>query len=95
LRKIWLTWASTVLGLRNSLVQMPWLEWALGHQGEDLPLAVGELGERAAVTSARHQPRHDGRVNDAFALGDPSDRVGRHRDVGYPLLERIADTHRR
>ena len=69
---IWLTWASTVLVLRTSLSQMPWLEWPLGHQGEDLTLAVCQLSERAAVAPAGHEPRDDGRVDDALPLGDRS-----------------------
>jgi len=60
------------LGAKDQLVADALVGVALGHQGEDLTLAVCQLSERAAVAPAGHEPRDDGRVDDALALGDRS-----------------------
>jgi hypothetical protein len=65
-----------------------------GHQDEHVTFAVGELVERGGVALAGHEPGDDGGVDDAFTLGDASDRVGEHRDVGDPLFEQVADALR-
>jgi hypothetical protein len=79
------------LGAEEQLVADALVGVTLGHQGEDLAFAVGELGERAAVTLAGHEPRHDGRVDDTLALGHAPDGIGEHRDVGDAFLEQVPD----
>ena len=64
---------------------------ALGDQGEQVDLVVAELGQRASVAGATHEARDDGGVDDALALGDPADGIAKHRDVGDPVLEQVAD----
>ena len=46
--KIWRMWPSIVLEERNS-VRLILVGMAFGHQGEHLPLAFGELGQRAVL----------------------------------------------
>jgi hypothetical protein len=41
-----------------------------------------------------HQPRHDGRVDDALALGEPSQCVHEYGDIGHPVFEEIAGVRR-
>ena len=67
---------------------------ALGDQSEHVPLALGQLVERAAGTLSRDEARHDRGIDHALALADPPQRVDEHRDVGHPFLEQVAGAAR-
>src|SRR5438876_9685060 len=67
---------------------------AFGDQAEDLPFALSELAQRARLARSRDQPLDDRRVEDAFAVGDPPERVDEDRDVRDALLEQVADRFR-
>ena len=68
LRKIWAQAASTVRSLSLSRCGDGGVGPPLGHQGEDLALAVGEPSSGSARRGAPQQPRHDRRVDDALAV---------------------------
>src|SRR5215204_2826520 len=50
----------------------------LGHQSEDLPLALGELGERPVGARRRDEPPDDLRVERRAAAGNP---LGRREEL--------------
>jgi hypothetical protein len=50
---------------------------ALGHQGEHLALALGELVEPALRAGSIDEPRDDRRVDDTLAVSQTAERVVR------------------
>ena len=92
LRRICLTCASTVFGLRNSWSQMPLLERPSATRAR----TSRSRGLRASrwlalrVAQAGEQPRDDRRVDDALAVDESLQRVVEHRDVRDPAFEQVA-----
>src|SRR4051794_30159618 len=62
----------------------------LGHEPQYLPLAFGELVERARVGVAGEERGDDVRVDDGSAAGDAADRVEEVVEVGDAVLEQVA-----
>src|SRR5215471_741600 len=67
---------------------------ALGHQGEHLAFPLGELAERAGRAGAPQQPGDDRRVDHAFALVHPDERISKHAHAGHAFLEQVTSTAR-
>jgi hypothetical protein len=56
----------------------------LGHQRQDLALAIGELGEGVVFPATPDQPRHQLRVDDDLAGRDPADVDGERAEILTP-----------
>ena len=54
---------------------------ALGDEGENLALAVGEVVQRVGGPPAREEPRDDGRIDDSLALRQSSERIDEDRGI--------------
>jgi hypothetical protein len=64
---------------------------SLGHQAENLPLAIGQVVDRVVLVAASDEPADDLSIDHRAARGDAPDRVGEDLDLGYALLEQVAD----
>jgi len=62
----------------------------LRHQREHLPLTLAEHLDEAGPGASGHQAGDDGRVEDALPLGNPSQGVNEHSQVGDALLQQVA-----
>src|SRR5215207_3925037 len=63
---------------------------ALGDQGEDLALPLGQGGERAVCPVASKQQLHDLRVDGRAAPRNAADRFGQVAGAEDPVLEQVA-----
>ena len=63
-------WLSTVFEADRQPVGDRGVGAALGHQGQDVALAVGQGGQRVGGDSRAHQVADDLRVEDRAAGGD-------------------------
>ena len=85
---------STVFGLSQSVAADALVRAALGHQGEDLPLARRELLERIDLPASREELFDDRSVDDALARCDPVQRVEQLLDAADPFLHQVSDVVR-
>ena len=70
---------------------MPAVRPALGHEGQHVALARGQLFERVAYTPRPHELLDERGVDDGTTGVDPLERVRELVDVSDPRLQHVAD----
>ncbi len=70
--------------LADPVVRVP-----LGHERQNLALAVREVVETIWLARSPHETRNDGGIENTLAVVDPAKRVDEDGDVRYTLLEQV------